>query len=71
MDSNEAVRRLRAATENDVEQALKGANVGLPLSTAYEALEFFKCLLDVMTGVREAEDSADRDRIQPGFGSTH
>lgn len=71
MDIEEAVRRLRTATEDDVEQALKGAKVGLPLTTAYEALEFFNCLIDVMTDVREREDSADRDRIQPGFGSTH
>lgn len=71
MDHDDFIRRLRAATENEVEAAWKGAKVSLPLSTNYEALEFFNCMLDVLTDVRRNENEADRDRIQPGFGSTH
>jgi hypothetical protein len=70
MNSDELVRRLRAATENEVAAALEGAKVTLPLTTPYEALEFFNCMVDVLTGQREKDDAADRDRIAPGFGST-
>ncbi|MBD3774829.1 MAG: hypothetical protein IE917_15990 [Betaproteobacteria bacterium] len=70
MNSDELVRRLRAATENEVATVLEGAKVALPLTTAYEALEFFNCMVDVLTGQREKDDAADRDRIAPGFGST-
>jgi len=70
MNSNELVHRLRAATENEVATALEGAKVALPLTTAYEALEFFNCMVDVLTGQRAKDDAADRDRIPPGFGST-
>jgi hypothetical protein len=70
MKSDELVRRLRAATENEVATALEGAKVALPLTTPYEALEFFNCMVDVLTGQRAKDDAADRDRIPPGFGST-
>jgi len=51
--------------------ALSGTKVKLPLTAPHEALEFFNCMLDVLTGVRAAEDDAEQDRIRPGFGSTH
>jgi hypothetical protein len=70
MDDSKLMRRLRAATENEVEAALKGAKVSLPLTTPYEALEFFNCLVDVISGQRDEDEAADRDRIPPGFGST-
>ncbi|RYD60456.1 MAG: hypothetical protein EOP84_36965 [Verrucomicrobiaceae bacterium] len=71
MDSDELLRRFRAATENEVATALDGGYVSLPLNTPHDALEFFNCMLDVLTGQREKDDAADDDRITPGFGSTH
>lgn len=71
MTREDFLKRLRAASENEVESALRGAKVNLPLSTSYEALEFFNCMLDVLTDARDNQNEADRDRIQPGFGSTH
>lgn len=63
--------QLRDATEEDATRALLGAKVELPLTTPYEALEFFNCLVDVLTGQRTIEDQEDFHRIRPGFGSTH
>jgi hypothetical protein len=63
--------QLRDATEEDATSALLGARVALPLTTPYEALEFFNRLVDVVTGRRAIEDREDADRIRPGFGSTH
>lgn len=71
MDESRILRLLRDATEDEAERALTGSKVGLPLTTTYEALEFFNCLLDVILGTRDAEDAADGQRIKPGFGSTH
>ena len=71
MDGDELLRRLRAATENEVTVALEGAYVTLPLSTAHDALEFFNCMIDVLTKQRAEDEAADKDRISPGFGSTH
>jgi pilus assembly protein TadC len=71
MDEFAILRRLREATEVEVERALIGSKVSLPLSTTYEALEFFNCLVDVMMGTRDADEVAERQRIEPGFGSTH
>jgi hypothetical protein len=71
MDETTILRSLRDATEDDAERALAGAKVSLPLTTTYEALEFFNCLVDVVTGTRDAEQAADGQRIKPGFGSTH
>jgi len=70
MTTEEFTRRLRAASEHEVTQALNGAKVALPLTTEYEALEFFNCMLDVMTNVRVDEEEASSHRIKPGFGST-
>lgn len=70
MKDSKLMRRLRAATENEVETALKGSKVSFPLTTPYEALEFFNCLVDVISGQRDEDEAVDRDRIPPGFGST-
>lgn len=70
MDSDELVGPLHAATENEVAAALEGAKVTLPLTTPYEALEFFNCIVDVLTGQWAKDAAADRDRIPPDFGST-
>jgi len=63
--------QLRDATEEDAANALLGAKVQLPLTTPYEALEFFNCMVDVVTGQRAIEVGEDAHRIRPGFGSTH
>lgn len=63
--------QLRDATEEDAANALLGAKVQLPLTTPYEALEFFNCMVDVVTGQRAIEIGEDAHRIRPGFGSTH
>ncbi|GEM_PF-2310805 len=41
---------LRQATEDDVERALEGAYVALPLTDKAAALEFFNRMLDTMLG---------------------
>ena len=71
MTVEEFVRHLRQASADEVNLALSGTKVKLPLTAPQEALEFFNCMLDVLTGVRAAEDDAEQDRIRPGFGSTH
>lgn len=43
-------RLLRAATEGDVEDALKDAYVRLPLMDRAAALEFFNRMIDTMLG---------------------
>lgn len=63
--------QLRDATEEDVASALIGAKVRLPLTTPYEALEFFNCMVYVLTGQRAIEEGDDAHRIRAGFGSTH
>ncbi|EQB16304.1 hypothetical protein [Novosphingobium lindaniclasticum] len=63
--------QLRDTTEEDAANALLGAKVQLPLTTPYEALEFFNCMVDVVTGQRAIEVEEDAHRIRPGFGSTH
>ncbi|MBB4859413.1 hypothetical protein HNO88_002742 [Novosphingobium chloroacetimidivorans] len=71
MTTDEFMRHLRDAGANEVELALSGSKVMLPITEPHEALEFFNCMLDVLTGVKAAEDDAALDRIRPGFGSTH
>lgn len=71
MEAVDLVQHLRAATEEEVALALSGSGITLPMTTKQEALEFFNCMVDVLTGVRAADDAADLDRIKPGFGSTH
>lgn len=44
------IRTLRNATEDDVAAALDGALVGLPITNATDALEFFNRMVDQMTG---------------------
>ena len=63
--------QLRDATEEDAANALLGAKVQLPLTTPYEALEFFNCMVDVVTGQRAIEVGENANRIRAGFGSTH
>jgi hypothetical protein len=70
MDSEDLIQHFRAATENEVMAALKGAKVALPLTTEYEALEFFNCMVDVLTDQRDEDDAAASARIPAGFGST-
>ena len=54
MISEEEVERvaglLRAATEDDVVDALKDAYVRIPLLDRAQALEFFNRMIDVMLG---------------------
>lgn len=70
MNAEEFIRKLRDVSEEEVTEALAGSKVSLPLTTNYEALEFFNCMLDVLTDVRRDEDEAAFRRIKPGFGST-
>ena len=50
-DEEERVARLlRAATEDDVVDALKDSYVRLPLMNRAQALEFFNRMIDVMLG---------------------
>ncbi len=71
MNREDFIKSLRAATETEVETALQGSKITLPLTTNYEALEFFNCMIDVLTEARATDDAAEKDRIKPGFGSTH
>ncbi len=71
MEAADLVRHLRAATREEVDLALSGTGLALPLTTPEDALEFFHCMVDVLTGVRAADEAADLDRIKAGFGSTH
>jgi hypothetical protein len=70
MTEQELLAALRTATEDDVSKAIGGGNVSLPLDDEHKALEFFHCMLDVLTDARKEVDAANRFRIQPGFGST-
>lgn len=70
-EQSDEVVKLRRASEDEVSKALDGAKVALPLTTTYEALEFFNCMLDVLTSQRENDEADGRLRIAPGFGSTH
>jgi hypothetical protein len=47
---------LRQATEDDVERALDGAYVALPLTDKAAALEFFNLMLDQLAGEGAGED---------------
>jgi hypothetical protein len=71
MTDHEILKRLRAATENEVLKALDGASVALPITTPYEGLELYNRMIDLVTGDRERDDAAETVRIVPGFGSTH
>jgi hypothetical protein len=51
-----AARLLRAATEGDVEDALKDAYVRLPLMDRAAALEFFNRMIDTMLGEGAGHD---------------
>jgi len=64
------LQKLRDASEDAVEVALTGSKVGLPLTTSYEALEFFNCMLDILTDQRAEDMAAEAARIPAGFGST-
>lgn len=67
---DEFLKHLRDISEDSVDVALAGSKVALPLTTPYEALEFFNCMLDIRTGQRAADLTADATRIPVGFGST-
>jgi hypothetical protein len=56
---DELLTALRAATENDVEAALAGAYIALPITSPVEALELFNRMLDVLTGESDAADAWD------------
>lgn len=47
---------LRQATEDDVERALEGAYVSLPLTDKAVLLEFFNRMLDVLAGEDSGTD---------------
>lgn len=70
MTEQELMAALRTATEDDVAKALEGSSVALPLDDEHKALEFFHCMLDVLTEARKDAEAAARFRIPPGFGST-
>ena len=57
------IERLRMATEEDIQEALDGAYVALPITTHVEALELFNCVLDVMTGERYQAMAIDEARV--------
>lgn len=65
------IETLRQADESDVRRALEGARIQLPITTTYDGLELFNCVLDVMTDQREIDEIADGKKIAAGFGSTH
>lgn len=65
------LEHLRNISEDAVGNALTGSRVALPLTTPYEALEFFNCMLDTLTDQREEDLAANATRIPAGFGSTH
>lgn len=71
VEQRPTLAHLRGATENEVTRALQGAGVALPITTEYEALELFHCMLDVLTDQRDNDEAADSVRIAVGFGSTH
>jgi hypothetical protein len=50
------IATLRRATEDDVERALEGAYVSLPMTDKAVLLEFFNRMLDVLTGDGAGED---------------
>lgn len=64
------LQQLRDVSEDAVDVALAGSKVALPLTTSYEALEFFNCMLDILTDQRAADVAAEAARIPAGFGST-
>jgi len=70
MTDQELIALLRTATEDDVAKAIAGSTVGLPLDDEHKALEFFHCMLDVLTDAQKDAEVAARLRIPPGFGST-
>ncbi|TYC86534.1 hypothetical protein [Novosphingobium sp. BW1] len=67
----ELLMHFRDATEAEAMAALSGSKVRLPLGSTSDALEFFNCMVDLLTGLRQVEDEADARRIPAGFGSTH
>lgn len=67
----ELLMHFRDATEAEATAALSGSKVRLPLRSTSDALEFFNCMVDLLTGLRQVETEADARRIPAGFGSTH
>lgn len=61
--TDEFLELLRAATEDDVENALVDAAISLPITNTAEALELFNIVLDELTGDRAQADAIDRARI--------
>jgi hypothetical protein len=53
MDQNEMLKRLRAATEDDVTHAFEGALIERPEVPAVDLLEFFNRMMDVVVGDEE------------------
>lgn len=56
------IERLRMATEGDVERALDGAYISLPITDNAAALEFFNLMLDAMLG-----QTAGDGKMWPGL----
>lgn len=63
MTTDEFLSLLRAATEDDVEDALEDAHIELPITTSVEALELFNRMLDVLTGESDAAEAMDAARL--------
>ena len=63
MTTDQFLELLRAATEDDVANALVDANIALPIANTAEALELFNVILDELTGDRAQADAMDRARI--------
>jgi len=55
---------LRAATEDDVLNALDRAYIELPITTAADALELFNVMLDELTGEADRAEAEDRAKIE-------
>jgi hypothetical protein len=53
IEQDETLKRLRAATEDDVRSACADAYVNLGDKSAAELLEFFNRMLDVLVGEEE------------------
>jgi hypothetical protein len=67
---DELLTALRAATETDVEAALEGAYIALPITSPVEALELFNRMLDVLAGESDAAEAWDAAVIANAAGRT-
>lgn len=63
-DLDTFLARLRAATEDDIENALEHAYIKLPITTPVEALELWNVMLDELTGERDQANAMDAARVE-------